>query len=93
MQGSKRDTDVKNSLLDSVGEGEGGMIWEEHWNMYITVCELDDQYKLDAWSSALKASALGQPRGIGWEGSSGWGTHVHPWLIYVDAWQKTITVL
>ena len=25
---SKRDTDVQNSLLDSVGEGEGGMIWE-----------------------------------------------------------------
>ena len=23
-----RDTDVKNSLLDSVGEGMGGMIWE-----------------------------------------------------------------
>ena len=23
---SKRDTDVKNRLLDSVGEGEGGMI-------------------------------------------------------------------
>ena len=28
MQDSKRDTDVKNKLLDSVGEGEGGMIWE-----------------------------------------------------------------
>ena len=28
MWDSKRDTDVKNSLLDSVGEGEGGMIWE-----------------------------------------------------------------
>ena len=28
MQGSKRDTDVKNRLLDSVGEGDGGMIWE-----------------------------------------------------------------
>ena len=28
MQGSKRDTDVKNKLLDFVGEGEGGMIWE-----------------------------------------------------------------
>ena len=25
---SKRDTDVYNSLLDSVEEGEGGMIWE-----------------------------------------------------------------
>ena len=28
MQDSKRDIDVKNRLLDSVGEGEGGMIWE-----------------------------------------------------------------
>ena len=28
MRDSKRDTDVQNSLLDSVGEGEGGMIWE-----------------------------------------------------------------
>ena len=26
MQGSKRDLDVKNRLLDSVGEGEGGVI-------------------------------------------------------------------
>ena len=28
MQGSNRDTDVNNRLLDYVGEGEGGMIWE-----------------------------------------------------------------
>ena len=28
MRHSKRDIDVLNSLLDSVGEGEGGMIWE-----------------------------------------------------------------
>ena len=28
MWDSKRDTDVKNRLLNSVGEGEGGMIWE-----------------------------------------------------------------
>ena len=28
MWDSKRYTDVKNRLLDSVGEGEGGMIWE-----------------------------------------------------------------
>ena len=28
MRESKRDTDVQNSLLDSVEEGEGGMIWE-----------------------------------------------------------------
>ena len=28
MRDSKRDTDVQNSLLDSVGEGVGGMILE-----------------------------------------------------------------
>ena len=28
MQDSKKDTDVNNGLLDSDGEGEGGMIWE-----------------------------------------------------------------
>ena len=25
---TKKDTDVWNSLMDSVGEGEGGIIWE-----------------------------------------------------------------
>ena len=36
MQDSKRDTDVLNSLLDSVGEGKGRMIWEngiETWKL------------------------------------------------------------
>ena len=28
MQDSKRDTDRENSLLESVGEVEAGMIWE-----------------------------------------------------------------
>ena len=30
MRDSERDTEVKNSLLDSVREGEGGMIWENN---------------------------------------------------------------
>ena len=30
MWDSKRDTDVKNRLLDSVVEGKGGMIWENN---------------------------------------------------------------
>ena len=29
MQNRKRDTDVQNRLLDSVGEGEGGMFQED----------------------------------------------------------------
>ena len=28
MQNRKRDTDVQNRFLDSVGEGKGGMFWE-----------------------------------------------------------------
>ena len=25
-----------------------------------------------------------------WEGSSGWGTHVNPWLIHVNVWQNPL---
>ena len=36
----------------------------------------------------LGPGALGRPRGIGrrgrWEGGSGWGIHVKPWLILVN---------
>ena len=42
----------------------------------------------------LRAGALGRPRGMGWgerwEGGSGWGTHVNPWLINVNVWQKPL---
>ena len=30
------------------------------------------------------------PHPEGWEGGSGWGTHVHPWLAHVDVWQKPL---
>ena len=35
MRDSNRDTDVKNRLLDSVGEGEGEMIWENSIETYV----------------------------------------------------------
>ena len=25
-----------------------------------------------------------------WEGHSGWGTHVNPWLIHISVWQKPL---
>ena len=34
MQGSKGDRDINNRLLDSVGEGKGGMIWEKSIETY-----------------------------------------------------------
>ena len=42
----------------------------------------------------LRPGALGRSRGIGWrgrwEGGSGWGIHVYPWLIHVNVWQKPL---
>ena len=56
----KRDTDVKYSLLDSVGEGEGGMIWENG----IETCKLSyvkwiASPVIDTWDRVLRAGALG----------------------------------
>ena len=37
---------------------------------------------------------LGRLRGMGWggrwEGGSGWGTRVNPWLIHVNVWQTSL---
>ena len=42
----------------------------------------------------LGPGALGRPRGIGWrgrwEGGSGWGILVNPWLIHINVWQKPL---
>ena len=32
----------------------------------------------------------GWDREGGGRGGSGWGTHVHPWLIHIDVWQKPL---
>ena len=90
MWDSKRDTGVKNSLLDSVGEGEGGMIWEN--STKACILSYVKQIASPGLMHEIRAGALGWPREMGWggrwEGGSGWGTHVHPWLIHVNVWQK-----
>ena len=48
MRDSKRDTDVYKSLLDSVEEGEGGMIWENGIEMYNIICETNHQSRFNA---------------------------------------------
>ena len=81
-------------LLDSVGEGEGGMFQENS----IETCILTRvrQITSPGWmqEQVLRAGALGRPRGIGWrgrwEGGSGWGIHVYPRLINVNVWQKPL---
>ena len=59
MQDRERDTDVYNGLLDSEGEGEGGMIWENDILACILSCELNRQSMSDAECSMLGAGAWG----------------------------------
>ena len=60
MQDSKRDTDVMNSLLDSGGEGEGGMIWENG----IETCKLSYVKRITSPGSMHDKDALGWCTGI-----------------------------
>ena len=55
MRNSKRDTDVKNRLLDSVGEGEGGMIWENG----IEACILSCKKRIASLGSIQDTGCLG----------------------------------
>ena len=57
MRDSKRDTDVKNILLDSVGEREGGMIWENG----IETCILSCKKRIASLGSIQDTGCLGHP--------------------------------
>ena len=65
MQDRKRDTDVYNSLLDSVGEGEVGMIWENGIETCILSCK---KWIFSLGYRILGAGALGWPRRMVWGG-------------------------
>ena len=58
MRDSKRDTDVYNSLLDSEGEGVGGMIWENGTETYNIIYETNRQSRFDEGYRMLGAGAL-----------------------------------
>ena len=55
MLDSKRDTDILNSLLDLVGEGKGGMIWENS----IETCIISYMKRIASPSSIHDTGSLG----------------------------------
>ena len=65
MQDSKRDTDVKNRLLDSVGEGKGGMIWENSTETCIL------PYMKQITSPSLMHET-GHSKQVHWDNPEGW---------------------
>ena len=65
MWDSKRDTDVKNSLLEPVGEGEGGMIWENS----IETCILSYMKQFTTPGSKHETGCSGL---VHWDDPEGW---------------------
>ena len=65
MQGSNRDTDVKNRLLDSMGEGEGGMILENS----IETCILPYVKQI---TSPISMHETGHSKPMHWDNPEGW---------------------
>ena len=53
LQGSNRDTDIQNRLVDTVGKGEGGMNWENSMETDITICKIDSKWELVVWYREL----------------------------------------
>ena len=78
--------------MDSVGEGEGGEIWENS----IETCIIPCMKRVASPGSMHGTGCLGlvhwdDPEG-GWGGrreeGSGWGARVYLWRIHFDVWQS-----
>ena len=74
-----------------MGEGEGG-IWENG----IETCIISYMKRITSPGSMQDTGCFGlvhwdDPEG--WDGCSGWGTHVHPWRIHVDVWQNQYNIV
>ena len=65
MWDSKRDTEIKNRLLDSVGEGKDGMIWENS----IETCILSYVKQITSPGSMQETGFSGP---VHWDDPEGW---------------------
>ena len=97
MRDSKRDTDVQNRVLDSVREGEGGMIWENGTE----TCILSYVKQIASPGSMYDTGCSGL---VHWEDSEGWdgegggrgvqdGEHMYTRGRFVLMFGKTNTIL
>ena len=89
MQDSKRDTDIKKRLLDSVGEGEDGKIWENS----IETCISPYVKQITSPGSMHDTGCLGlvhldDPEGLDGEGGGrgiqdGEHMYTHGWFMWM----------
>ena len=74
-----------------MAEGEGGVIGDNS----IETCILPYVKQIASPGSMHETGCSelvhwDDPEEGKWEGVSGWGTHVNPWLIHVNVWQKPL---
>ena len=81
--------------MDSVGEGEGGKIWENgiktciiSYNKRIASPGLMQVQEAWGWCTGMT-----QRDGMGREEGSGWGTHVYLWQIHFDICQNQYNIV
>ena len=97
MRDSKRDTGVKNSLLDSVVEGEGGISWENS----IETCILSCVKQIASPGSIYETGCSGL---VHWDDPEGWdgkgdgrgvqgGEHMYTHGWFMSIYGKTTTIL
>ena len=83
--------------LQSIGSQRVGYDWSD---VKMLVWSLDIFIKVNILSKGtcllrgLELSALPHRPALWWagmwKGGSGWGTHVNPWLIHINVWQKPL---
>ena len=97
MWDNKRDTDVKNRLLDSVGEGKGGMIWEN--STEACILSYVKQIAGPGWMHVTECSGL-----VHWDDPEAWdgegggrgvqdGEHICTHGGFMWMYGKTTTIL
>ena len=69
MQNRKRDTDVQNRILDSVGEGEGGMFREN--SIETSILSRVEQITSPGWMHETSSGLVHWEDPEGWDGEGG----------------------
>ena len=74
-----------------MGEGEGGMIWENG----METCIISYKKRITSPGSIQDpwGWCIGMVQGGWWERDSGSGTRVYLWRIHVDVWQNQYNIV
>ena len=88
---SQVDCSIKTKHGQSFGLWEKARVgWFERIALKYVYYHMWSRSPVQVWCmrQGTQGWCTGMTQRDGLEGGSGWGTHVHPWLIHVNVWQK-----